>query len=107
MEHRILEEGWSRREVKLSHFRVFGCVAYVHISDQGRNKLDLKTKKCNFIGYGENEFGYFLWDEDDRKMIHIRDVIFNERVIYKDMHNTTTNDSKLNDPVYAEVDDIP
>jgi len=30
------------------------------ISDQGRNKHDLKLKKCTFIGYSEDEFGYRL-----------------------------------------------
>jgi ATP-binding cassette subfamily B (MDR/TAP) protein 1 len=107
LEHRIPEEVWSEKEVKLSHLRVFGCVAYVHISDHGRNKLDPKSKKCIFLGYGEDEFGYRLWDDENKKMIRSRDVVFNERVMYKDRHNTSTNGSKLNDPVYAEVDDIP
>ncbi|PNX60087.1 hypothetical protein L195_g060011, partial [Trifolium pratense] len=107
LEHKIPEEVWSGKEVKLSHLRVFGCVAYVHISDQGRNKLDPKSKKCTFIGYGEDEFGYRLWDDENKKIIRSRDVIFNERVMYKDRHNTTTTDSKLSEPVFAEVDDVP
>lgn len=57
LERRIPEEVWSGKEVKLSHLRVFGCVTYTHISDQGRNKLDPKSKKCTFIGYGEEKFG--------------------------------------------------
>jgi hypothetical protein len=79
----------------------------VHISDQGRNKLDPKSKKCTFIGYGEGEFGYRLCDDENKKMIRSRDVIFNERVMYKGKHNTTTNNSELSEPVYAEVDDVP
>ncbi|KAK2378762.1 putative mitochondrial protein [Trifolium repens] len=106
-EHKIPEEVWSGKEVKLSHLRVFGCVAYVHISDQGRNKLDPKSKKCTFIGYGEDEFGYRLWDDENKKMIRSRDVIFNERVMYKDRHNTTTKDSDVREPDYAELDDVP
>lgn len=94
LEHKIPEEVWSRKKVKLSHLKVFGCVVHVHISDQGRNKLDPKSKKCTFIGYGEDEFGYRLWDDDNIKMICNKDVIFNERVMYKDGHNTTTIDSK-------------
>jgi len=61
LEHKTPEKEWSGKQVKLSHPRVFGCVAYVHISDQRRNKLDPKSKKCTFIGYGEDEFGYHLW----------------------------------------------
>jgi len=39
-------------------------------------------------------------------MIRSRDVIFNERVMYKDRHNTTTNDSELSKTVYVEMDDV-
>ena len=40
-------------------------------------------------------------------MIRSRDVIFNERVMYKDRHNTTTKDSDVRKPVYADLDDVP
>ncbi|KAK2366240.1 putative mitochondrial protein [Trifolium repens] len=106
LEHRLPEEVWSGKDVKLSHLRVFGCAAYVHISDQGRNKLDPKSKKCTFIGYGENKFGYRLWDDENRKMIRSRDVIFNERMMYKDKHDTGANNLESSGPVYAEVDDV-
>ena len=106
LEHRIPEEVWSGKEAKLSHLRVFGCVAYVHISDQGRNKLDPKSKKCTFIGYGEDEFGYRIWDDENKKVIHSRDVIFNERVTYKDIHKVDISDSEKSGPIYANADDI-
>lgn len=107
LEHNIPEEVWSGKEVKLSHLKVFGCVAYVHISDQGRNKLDPKSKKCTLIGYGEDEFGYRIWDDKNNKVIHSRDVIFNERVMYKDRHKIVVNNSEQDGPVYVEVDDVP
>ena len=37
-----------------------------------------------FIGYGDEKFGYRFWDEQNRKIIRSRNVIFNEQVIYKD-----------------------
>jgi hypothetical protein len=43
-----------------------------------------KSKKCTFIGYGVNDFGYRLWDCENKKIIRSRDVIFNEKVMYKD-----------------------
>lgn len=60
LEYKIPEKVWSGKEAKLSHLRVLSFEAYGHISDQGRNKLDPKSKKCTFIGYGEDEFGYHL-----------------------------------------------
>ena len=37
-----------------------------------------------FIGYGDEKFGYQFWDEQNRKIIRSRNLIFNEQVIYKD-----------------------
>ena len=38
-----------------------------------------------FIGYGDKKFGYRFWDEQNRKIIRSRNVIFNEQIMYKDM----------------------
>ena len=56
----------------------------MHISDNSRNKLDAKSLKCTFIGYSGDEFGYRCWDDQNKKIIRIRDVVFNEKVMYKD-----------------------
>ncbi len=80
----ILEEIWTGKEVKLSHLKVFGCVSYVHVNDHARSKLDAKLVECTLVGYGEDEFGYKLWDDQNRKMIRSRDVVFNGKVTYKD-----------------------
>ena len=37
-----------------------------------------------FIGYGDEKFGYRFWDEQNRKIIKSRNVVFNEQVMYKD-----------------------
>ena len=37
-----------------------------------------------FIGYSDEKFGYRFWDEQNRKIIRSRNVIFNEQVMYKD-----------------------
>ncbi|KAL8144163.1 hypothetical protein V2J09_017195 [Rumex salicifolius] len=87
LEHQIPEEVWSRKEITLSHLRVFGCTTYV-------NKLDPKSKKCTFIGYGCDELGYCLWDGEKKKMIHSRDVIFSERIVYKDRHKIEDDDAE-------------
>ena len=78
MEFRFPEEVWSGKEVKFSHLKVFCCVAYVHVDSDDRSKLDAKSKICFFIGYGDEKFGYRFWDEQNRKIIRSRNVIFNE-----------------------------
>ncbi|GJQ96748.1 retrovirus-related pol polyprotein from transposon TNT 1-94 [Tanacetum coccineum] len=64
---RIPEEEWQRKEVSLTHLREFGCDSYVKLKDVARDKLDAKSMKCTFIGYGSYEMGYRFWDSKDHK----------------------------------------
>ena len=95
MEFRLPEEVWSGKEVKFSHLKVFGCVCYVHIDSDARSKLDAKSKICFFIGYGDEKFGYRFWDEQNRKIIKSRNVIFNEQVMYNDRSTIVSNVTKI------------
>ena len=56
------EEAWSGLKPDVSHLRVFGCVAYAHIPDQRRKKLDDKSVKCIFIKYSDPTNGYKLYN---------------------------------------------
>ena len=47
---------------------------YVHIHDSVRSKLNSKYKKCYFIGYGDAELGYRIWDANARKIVRIGNV---------------------------------
>ena len=63
----ISEEAWSGKQVKYSFLRNFCCEAFVHIDKDDRTNLEAKSKKCTFIGYGVDDFGYRLWDYEKRK----------------------------------------
>ncbi len=62
-----LEEGktpyekWGGCKPNLEHLRVFSCVAYAHIPDCNRRKLDEKAEKLRFVGYSKNPKGYRLY----------------------------------------------
>ncbi len=43
------EEKFTDKKPNVSHLRVFGCIAYVHVPDEKRSKLDPKAEKCIFI----------------------------------------------------------
>ncbi|MCO5550507.1 hypothetical protein L7F22_003994 [Adiantum nelumboides] len=80
----VPEEVWSGKPPSYAHLRVFGCEAYVHIRSELRTKLEPKSSKCIFLGYGEDgEMGYRLWDPALRKIIRSNDVIFNENCMHK------------------------
>lgn len=61
-----------------SHDSAFGCIAYVHVPDTERRKLDKKAMKLCFMAYAKNAKGYCLLDEKTRRIFIHRDVIFNE-----------------------------
>ena len=96
MEFRLPEEVWSGKEVKFSHLKFFGCVFYVHVDFDARSKLDAKSKICFFIGYGNEKFGYRFWDEQNKKIIRSRNVIFNEQVMYKDRLTVVSDVTEIN-----------
>ena len=62
----------------MSNLRVFGCVAYVHVPDQQRTKLQPKARKCIFTGYPDDTKGYKLFDIETGKFVRSRNVLFAE-----------------------------
>ncbi|GKV07212.1 hypothetical protein SLEP1_g19010 [Rubroshorea leprosula] len=44
------KEAWNGRKLAIDYFRNFGCIAYAHVPDQKRSKLDDKGEKCIFLG---------------------------------------------------------
>ncbi|GJZ50418.1 retrovirus-related pol polyprotein from transposon TNT 1-94 [Tanacetum coccineum] len=64
---RISEDKWQGKEVSLAHLRVFGCDSYVKVKDVAKDKLDAKSMKCTFIGYGSYEMRYRFWDSKSHK----------------------------------------
>jgi hypothetical protein len=52
LDGRIPEEEWIGKKVNYSFLKTFDCEAFVHIDKENRTKLEAKSKKCTFIGYG-------------------------------------------------------
>eukprot|EP00253_Pinus_taeda_P026028 PITA_26028 len=76
--NRVPKEAWSGRKQRVTHMKVFGCVAYAHIPDQLRKKLDSKGEKCIFIGYNEESKAYRLYNPSTKKFFVSRYVQFIE-----------------------------
>ena len=72
------QEVWTSRNFSLSHLRIFGCDAYVHVPKAKRTKLDGKSKKCMFIGYKDGLKGYKIWNLKTRKVVYNRDMVLRE-----------------------------
>ena len=89
LDFEVPEKVWSGKHPSYSHLRVFGCLAFAHVSKELRQKLDARTTTCIFIGYGDEEFGYRLWDPKEKKVIRSRDVVFHENQTIKDIEKPT------------------
>ena len=71
-------ELWSGKKLDVSHFKVFGCMAYAHVHDAERRKLDMKAEKLRFAGYSLQSKGYRLYNEETGQILIRRDIVFNE-----------------------------
>ncbi|GKB76256.1 putative RNA-directed DNA polymerase [Tanacetum coccineum] len=98
---------WSGKDVSYHHLRVFGCKASVHIPKDERSKLDVKNKPCVFLGYGQDELGYRLYDPVQKKLVRSRDVEFDEDQTLKDFEKTEkeTIPQHNDDPI--DLDPVP
>lgn len=76
--HKTPEEAWSGHKPRVGHLKIFGCIAYAHVPEQQRKKLDDRGEKCIFIGYDKRSKAYRLYNPLTKKLIISRDVEFDE-----------------------------
>jgi hypothetical protein len=74
------EEAWSTKKPRVDHLRIFGSVAYAKIQEEKRTKLEDKSLKCILLGYGENSYGYKLYNPMKKKVIMSKDVKFDKKL---------------------------
>ena len=90
------QQVWNKRKQKISHLRVFESIAYVHVFDQKRSKLDDKNEKYVFIDYNSSSKGYKFYNPKNGKSIIGRDVKFKEE------EEWNWDAKKINYPLYEE-----
>eukprot|EP00253_Pinus_taeda_P002681 PITA_02681 len=78
LEDKTPQQVWTGKKPSLSHLRVFGCDAYVHVPKEKQTKLDNKLEKCIFIEYKDGLKSYKIWNPVTRKVVYNRDVVFRE-----------------------------
>ena len=96
-------EAWSGAKPDVSTLRIFGCSAYAHVPKVERRKLDSKTRKCVFLGYGTDQKGYRLYDLQCMRIIHSRGVVFDETSMPGIQKERETSANRMN----LEVEEEP
>ena len=72
------ERVFTRKTPEVSHFRIFGSLAYRHIPEEKIKKLYQTTEKGYLVGYSENAKAYSVYLPGSRKVTVRRDVKFME-----------------------------
>lgn len=77
----------NKTRPSLNHLRVCGCVCFVLVPGERRNKLDAKSTKCMFLGYSTTQKGYKCYDPSNNRTFVSHDVKFLEDQGYYDKKN--------------------
>lgn len=73
-------ELWFGSKPDVSHLRVFGSTAFVHVPDVKRKKFDAKSRKVVFVGYDWKTTKIFrVFDRENQSVIAVSDVKVEEQ----------------------------
>ena len=72
-------ELWYGRKPDVSHLRVWGCTAYVHVQKDKRQGLSPHMEKCVFIGYPEGYKGWKFYNPLTKRAVVSERAEFDER----------------------------
>jgi hypothetical protein len=98
------KEKFTGKKLVVSHFRVFSYIAYMHVIDEKRSKLDPKAEKCIFIGYYLEQKGYRCFNPSTQKLQVNRDVVFDEMVSWYPSLKITEDGEARNGDVPSNVE---
>ena len=78
MGKKTLEGVFTGKKLEVSHFRIFGSVAYCHVPHDKRTKLDQIAEKGFFVVYNETSKAYKIYIPSNRKIVVRRHAKFME-----------------------------
>jgi hypothetical protein len=55
------KEAFTGVNPEVGNFKIFGCLIYIHVPKEKRNKLDLSGTKGTFVGYSESSKVYRIY----------------------------------------------
>ena len=72
-------EAWLKKKPDVSHLRVWGCLAYVHVQKDKRKSFGSHMEKCIFVGYPAGYKGWQFYNPVTKKFIISERAEFDER----------------------------
>jgi hypothetical protein len=86
------------KKPRVENLQVFGPIAYVHVPQQKRKKLDAVAEKGVFLGYEANTKGYRVLSLKDKKIMVSKNVTFveeNRAELSEEIWDTESGESAL------------
>nr|GEV67512.1 Gag-Pol polyprotein [Tanacetum cinerariifolium] len=81
---------YRQEEIKKAVHDDINSLAEWMYNSQETRKLDLKSRKCLFLGYDDGVKGYRLWDHTAYKVVFSRDIVFMEDKIQENEEGDST-----------------
>ena len=86
---------WKGHKPNLGYFRVWGCLAYVRLTDPKIPKLGIKASTCAFLGYVINSATYRFFDLKNKIIFEFSDAIFHEKKFPSKLKNSGDEENIL------------
>ena len=105
-------ELFNGKKPNASHFRVFGCCAYVFISpEQWPDKLSSKSEEMTFIGYEPYTKGWCFWSKTKHQVMVATNAIFDENFFPHCSRHQENRPAPIpiedHDPTIGENNELP
>ena len=82
----------------MGYLRVWGCLAYVRLTDPKIPKLDIRATTCAFLGYVINSTAYRFFDLEDKIIFESSDANFHEEKFHFKLKNSGAEENTLSQP---------
>ena len=93
------EKVFTRKTPEVSHFRIFGSLAYCCIPEEKRKKLDQTAEKGYLVGYSENAKAYIIYLLGSKKVVVRRDIKFMEDRIFRKSREMPSKEQSKDNPL--------
>jgi len=90
---------FTGKKPKVSNFRRFGSLAYYHIPEEKRKKLDQTAEKGYLVGYSEKDKAYRVYLPGNRKIVIQPDVKLMEDRAFRKSRKMPSEEQSKDDPL--------
>ena len=82
----------------MGYLRVWGCLAFVRLTDPKIPKLGIRATTCAFLGYTINSAAYRFFDLENKIILELGDAIFHEGKFPFKLKNSGGEENILSQP---------